>query len=299
MSVCDFSSAVPSFPALKAAGIEGIITYCTRFNLSAALVTDALNAGLTVTLVMEAGSQPALRGVIGGVYDAATANRAADAAGYDKAAVIYYVAEDPNRLLPSEWPVVDAYFQAVNKVGGRPVGAYGGLLLVEHLISAGLATYGWVVSSWGGSSSMVHLQQEANQAPPAQFVGLIDMDTILQADYGHMPRPGVSDVPLTPADEPVIQAAIAAEIPAITAAVVAALTPVIGLLEYGDSHDAALGKVVQGHPFNLFQMTETLNAIVANFQPLEAAVAALKAQIAALPPPAGLAKGQTFTATVE
>lgn len=206
--VCDASAAVPDPLALKAANIDGIIHYATRFPLSAQEITDTLAAGLSVTMVMESGSQPALGGYAAGANDARAANARASAVGYDQDAWIYYVAEDPIRLDPSQWPTVDAYFAGVASVGGRPVGAYGGLLLVQHLLDTRLATKGWVVRNWGGTNANVHLAQEMGGVP-AQFANMIDIDTVLQADFGQMPRPSGDEV--TPADVTLIQTMLRAE----------------------------------------------------------------------------------------
>ena len=53
------------------------------------------------------------------------------------------------------------------------------------------------------------------------------------------------------------------------------VTHLLGLIIYGDSKAAAEGQVVQGHPFNLYQMNETLNELKADMETLKAAVAAL------------------------
>ena len=182
--VCDFSS--PQNLSVVSAHFSGIIRYVSDYsfkNITPAEFDEALRLGMTVTLVCEQGTQPALRGALGGQHDGVIANEQADAVGYDPAATIYYVAEDPSRVAPNSWPVVEEYFRALT---GRPRGAYGGLDLVTHLMSLGLATKGWVVETWGGISPFVHLEQLVG----GDTYGLaIDVDNVLAADYGQHPRP--------------------------------------------------------------------------------------------------------------
>ncbi len=65
-------------------------------------------------------------------------------------------------------------------------------------------------------------------------------------------------MPLTTEDKQWIQTYV-------TSAIVAA----IGMLQYGDSEAAAEGEKPQGHPFNLYNMTQTLNEIQAGIGMLQ------------------------------
>jgi Domain of unknown function (DUF1906) len=190
MNVCDFS-APQDLAVIQSKSFAGIIRYVsddTLKNITAPEFKGAMFRKLTVTLVCEQGNQPAMRGVSGGVHDVAVANKIADAVGYDKAATIYYVAEDPNVLAMSAWPTVVSYFTAVNASSPRPVGGYGGRKLLDHLRSQGLVTKTWAVQTWGGSSPEDALEQLVG----ANTFGLsIDVDSVLQADYGQHPRPTV------------------------------------------------------------------------------------------------------------
>jgi len=191
--VADFSSP-QSLTAIKE-HFSGIIRYVSDFapkNITPDEFNRARSLGLSVALICEQGRQPALRGAAGGQHDAAIANEQADEVGYDRNATIYYVAEDPNVLPRSSWPIVEDYFRALS---GRPRGAYGGLALVTNLMNKGLASKGWVVQTWGGTSPQVHLEQlvEVNT-----FGLVIDVDNVLQADFGQHPRP----VGPTPTDAP-------------------------------------------------------------------------------------------------
>lgn len=194
--VCDFSS--PQNLQVVRQHFSGIVRYVSddaAKNITKAEFDEALSLSLTVTLVCEQGAQPAMRGVPGGSHDWQIANQQADAVGYDPEATIYYVAEDPSRLPGADWATVEEYFRALQ---GRPRGAYGGLQLVTRLMTLGLATKGWVVSSWGGTSPLVHLEQLVG----GPTFGLsIDVDNVLQADYGQHPRPNSPIPPVPPSPE--------------------------------------------------------------------------------------------------
>ena len=186
----DFSFARPDLALLKQAGCSGICRYATGPGkaVDQAEIDQAVALGLAVVIVQEGGNQPALRGFQGGVADARQANSRLDSLGnYPPDCCIYFVAEDPNRLAPSAWPTVDTYFQGVHSVGGRPVGGYGSLDMLNHLEQAGLIVYKWAVGPWGGNAGC-HLSQYS--APvPAQFLNVIDANLILADDYGQHPRP--------------------------------------------------------------------------------------------------------------
>ena len=188
MQICDFSSP-QNLQQIQSLGFAGIVRYVSDFpskNITVAEFDEALQLGLTVTLVCEQGQQQALGGASAALHDSFIANQQADAVGYDPAATIYYVAEDPSQVSPNSWPVVEQYFGALT---GRPRGAYGGLKLVSHLMSMGLAEKGWVVETWGGVSPYVQLEQLVG----ANTFGLsIDVDLVLAADYGQHPRPIVT-----------------------------------------------------------------------------------------------------------
>jgi hypothetical protein len=183
--ICD--SLLPQNLSLVKKNYVGVMRYTK--NVTAEEFDATLSEGLTFTLVCEGGSQPALRGTEGGTTDAKFSNQVANEIGYDEAATIYYVAEDPTTLPVALFQTVEEYFRAVNEVGGRPVGAYGGLALVMYLITAGLAAKGWVVETWGGTgtSPLICLEQLVGAEIPGGLS--VDTDAILQADYGQHPRP--------------------------------------------------------------------------------------------------------------
>lgn len=189
-TLVDFSYARPDLAQLKASGVGGILVYTSAFGDMGPTVRAALALGLTVNAIMEGPPQPALSDFPGGVARSQRAN--ADVQGWNVGynGAIYYVAEDPSRLGLAEWPIVERNFQGINTVPGVPVGAYGGLQLVTHLMNMGLAKYGWVVDNWGGTTSQVHISQELNlPINLAAWTNQVDYDRVLQDDYGQMPRP--------------------------------------------------------------------------------------------------------------
>lgn len=199
--VADYSFARPDLAALQAAGCSGIIRYAYGAGkaLERAEVVACEQLGLTLTVVQEGGNQPALRGYQGGVVDAVNANRALDAVGYT--GWLYYVLEDPNRLAVSQWPTVVDYLNGVHSVGGRTVGGYGSLALLNRMSS--LIVGRWPVEFWGGHGPQDHLSQydaprdaNGNYVLPSAFATAIDGNHVLKADYGQHPRP--PEVDLTP-----------------------------------------------------------------------------------------------------
>lgn len=276
MSACDYSWSRPDPQALRDAGFHGVIRYATDGTSPAgkAITADEYArlraAGLQVTLVMERGTQPALGGGPAGIRDAQEANSAADAIGYPKDCAIYYVAEDPNKLPQNQWPIVMAYFDGVASVQGRPIGAYGSQALLQYLMANRPSVkYAWQVAPWSSDTSGMHLCQQVGNVP-AQFANQIDMDVILHEDWGQTPRPS-PPVPGIPGDDVTPQ-----DKQDIINGVVTPIGHALGLIEYGDSFDAATGKATQGHPFNLFQMSEVLNGVSGKVDALAKAVTALQ-----------------------
>lgn len=203
-NICDYSVARPDPNHLAAFGIGGVVRYCVDGSgpagkaIAKAEYDALLAAGLEVALVMEVCPQPAMRGPAGGTADAIAAEQAAKAIGYPPDAVIYYVAEDPTRLGQQEWPTVVGYFKAVKALNpARKLGAYGSQQLVAYLQQQGLVTFGWMVGPWSSVVDGMHLSQELT-APPAPFVGQIDIDVVLQPDWGQAPRPTPPPTPTPP-----------------------------------------------------------------------------------------------------
>lgn len=196
-NACDYSMARPDPEALVAAGFVGVVRYTFDGTLPGKGITPGeysslRKAGLHVTLVCESGPQPAMRGTAGGLADARESEATAatlmwDGQPYDGA--IYYVAEDPTRLGEQEWATVAAYFRAVKTVNpARTIGAYGSQALIQYLMTNGLADLGFQVGPWSTDTTGMHLCQQIG-AVPAQFIGQIDLDVVLQDNWGQSPQP--------------------------------------------------------------------------------------------------------------
>lgn len=86
-----------------------------------------------------------------------------------------------------------AYMKAAAPVltaKGIRVGYYGNQQAAAFLMSVGVTTLGWGVSTWGvDSRGLLQLRQEANL--PQLVIGGVrcDQDTALCADFGQWPRP--------------------------------------------------------------------------------------------------------------
>jgi len=191
--VADYSLARP-WPL---PGYSGVVRYILDGSMVGKGITKAefdllLSRGMSVALVMETGTQPALRGTPGGSADARAAFAAADAIGWPANRPIYFVAEDPTRLSTAQWPTVAAYFAGVaSVVPPARIGAYGSAALVDWLIGRGQATYGWAVQTWGLLTPRIHLQQMYNPIPgaPSNLGGTVDPNQTLIADWGQHPAP--------------------------------------------------------------------------------------------------------------
>jgi hypothetical protein len=180
----------------------GIVRYVSDYSWKNITVTEyqhAMSLGLTVTLVCEQDNQQTLRGVLGGMHDSTIADQQATALGYPPDATIYYVAEDPSVLPESDWPTVVEYFQGLNWGSNRPKGAYGSGPLLAHLLSLGLVTHTWNVSTWGAPQG-----NALEQLVGANTYELaVDVDEVLAVDYGQAPRPVVAPpAPAPPAPTP-------------------------------------------------------------------------------------------------
>lgn len=195
MTACDFSDQQIDI-AEVIAHFDGAISYASddlAKNWTQGNYAAVLAGKKAAGVVCEQGSQPALRGAAGGTHDAQISNAQANALGHDPTATIFYVAEDPNPVPSADWPTVRAYFEAVAAEGGRPVGGYGGWATLNMLHAAGLIQKGWMVQTWNSGApnplpSWIVLMQMVN--PPINTYGLpVDVDNVLQADWGQSPRP--------------------------------------------------------------------------------------------------------------
>jgi hypothetical protein len=108
----------------------------------------------------------------------------ADAAaiGFPASRPLYFAVDQD---ITSQMGTVLDYFRGIGSVlGGRPVGVYGEADVLDAVIGAGLATYGWQTVAWsrGRAAKVRHLYQQAGQI----YVGgiQVDVNDILAADWG-------------------------------------------------------------------------------------------------------------------
>jgi hypothetical protein len=193
--VCDFSDQQIDLSAVQKAGLTGCISYASDYkpkNWTVGNFDECEALGLTRLVVVEQGAQPALRGAAGGTHDAQIANAQANGLVLSPASTLFYCAEDPNQLDPSLFPTVAAYFTAINNFDGRAVGGYGGWALLSYLYRLGLISKGWMVETWNQGApdqlpDWVVLIQLVNNVDTHGLP--IDVDQVLQPDYGQDPRP--------------------------------------------------------------------------------------------------------------
>lgn len=168
--------------AVSAMGYEALARYLAHDGPSTRpkIVTpreaaEIKTAGLGLVLVWEQGATDA-------TWDAAEANRQADALGFPADRPIYY-AEDVD-VPSSSYPSVAGKLRGLT---GRPKGIYGESGLVEHCVSTGAAVTGWIAASsaWSrdAAPSAALRQLVSNLVPGA------DENLILADDYGQWPAP--------------------------------------------------------------------------------------------------------------
>lgn len=144
----DYSWARPDPAAIKASGVNYVCRYLgpdkTGKCLTKAEALSLLSHGIAIIPNFESSATRAMQGYDAGVADGAYANAQGNAIGIpSNVPIIYSVDTDPGS---PPHPQIVAYFQGLNKAGGRPVDAYGGAGLLRALRGAGLipaAPSGW------------------------------------------------------------------------------------------------------------------------------------------------------------
>ncbi|MCW2674775.1 MAG: hypothetical protein JWP14_3364 [Frankiales bacterium] len=164
----DYSHARPATSAMRRFGAVGVIRYLTR-STSAKRLTQAearqlRHDGFWVGVVFEDDAARATRGTQAGKADALFAGGQANSIGIPGDCPIFFAVDvdvDPVRVLP--------YFRAIDETGvGRPIGVYGSQRVVDAVMNAGLATYGWQTVAWsnGRRSPLAHLLQTTEDSVP-------------------------------------------------------------------------------------------------------------------------------------
>lgn len=253
--VCDYAWGRPDPAAIKAAGFVAVCRYLSHDMTGKTLTADeagALHAaGLGVVLNFEDSAGRPLQGAGAGTADAQFANDLADQLGAPASCPIYYSCDTDPGPQPSLQLV--AYYVAAAAVGRRPVGVYGGAVLVQFLLNRSIAQYGWTAnaSSWDhGVAPVGHMHQlYGHPAGTPTIAGVspqaYDTSEVLNPNFGAWG--GTQGEPDMTPDEHNILVAIgqrlqqiqgeapgsppalgAAQISAIATAVVAALPPLSG-----------------------------------------------------------------------
>ncbi|MET8848039.1 glycoside hydrolase domain-containing protein [Amycolatopsis sp. NPDC004625] len=182
----DYSAGRPAGAAVRAAGHVGVVRYAGTpwrpKNITKAEFQDMDRNGVGVALIFEDLSGDALKGWGRGV-DAARAI-AADAAniGFPASRPLYFAVDQD---ITTQMETVKAYFGGIASVlGSRPIGVYGEADVLDAVIGAGLAEYGWQTAAWskGRRTTKARLFQRIGSV----VVGGIacDVNDILAADWG-------------------------------------------------------------------------------------------------------------------
>lgn len=165
----DYSFARPDLAAAKAAGAVGVIRYLAPPDPGNAKILtpterdQILAAGLDLALVYESYAARALEGRQAGAQDALIALAGARGLDYPPGACLYFAVDTD---VTSIYPVLD-YFRAVRlEVGDAyKVGVYGEYDVVEAVMAARLADYGWQTVAWsaGQRSTSAVVYQNGQQ----------------------------------------------------------------------------------------------------------------------------------------
>lgn len=199
----DYAWQHPAPAAIKAGGYEGVARYISHSPDKDITVAEAnaLHAqGLNIWLVWETTANRAGQGGAAGTQDVRDAEAKATALGYPTNVPIFYAVDfdaNPQMVMP--------YFAAVAKAAKRPVGVYGSLRVVEAVMKAGYAEYGWQTAAWSGGklSQMAHVYQRVH--PNGKIPGYTsgwDENVICRDFPVWTPKPAPAPKPPAPAPAP-------------------------------------------------------------------------------------------------
>jgi hypothetical protein len=151
--VADYSFARPDLTALARAGVRGVMRYVpigSKKDLTADEAKQIHARGMWLAVVLETTSGRAGEGAAAGREDVKRAEAAMDKLGYPDDAVIFYAVDvdaTPDKVRP--------YFEAVKAGAKRPVGAYGGVKIIDGLVGS-VAEHGWQTEAWSGGKVSEH-----------------------------------------------------------------------------------------------------------------------------------------------
>lgn len=199
----DYAWQHPNPSAIKAGGYVGVLRYFSHDpskDLTATEVAGLHKVGLGVAAVWETTSTEATAGFSAGAADATEAEARTAGMKYPLSVPIFYAVDedvDPAKVLP--------YFKGIASKHKHPVGVYGSKRVVEAVMTAGLAAYGWQTEAWSGTaiSAKAHLYQRVKATHSiAGAAGGWDEDAMLHP------------VPLWRATAPVVVKPVPAPAPA-------------------------------------------------------------------------------------
>jgi len=182
----DYSAGRPTGAAVRQAGHVGVVRYAgtpgRTKNITKAEFDDMNRTGIGVALVFEDAAGDALKGRSRGVTAAQAIAADAAAIGFPSSRPLYFAVDQD---ITTQMGTVLEYFRGIGSVlGGRPVGVYGEADVLDAVIGAGLASYGWQTTGWsrGRAAKVRHLFQTTQQP----YVGgiQVDINNILATDWG-------------------------------------------------------------------------------------------------------------------
>ncbi len=183
---CDYSFARPTPSSLVSMGYQFVARYLSGDpgsgkDLTASEMQSLEAAGLDIVLTWETSGTDCQNGMSAGVSDAQAAESEVESIGVPTGGPIYFAVDFD--ATSSDATACNAYFQGVASVLGLPrTGVYGGYYIVNELMSAGLATWGWQTYAWsnGQWASAAQLRQTADGVDNDE----LDADEGMVADFG-------------------------------------------------------------------------------------------------------------------
>lgn len=194
----------PDAAATQAAGFGGAFGYLLGSKAKDTTAAEIADYSTLDYAIVAEGSSTDL-GFGHGASVGATAAAQAKDVGWPTDGAIYFTVD---RGVPSSgWGAIAADLDAAGRASGHPVGIYGGGPLVEAMILAGHARFGWIAGapSWSGVSTAGRTPDEVNAelratAPHAhvlqRYAGGVtvgghqcDINDVLADDFGQLPRP--------------------------------------------------------------------------------------------------------------
>jgi hypothetical protein len=183
----DYSWGRPGAAALRRAGVKFACRYLshdtTGKNLTLAEARQLSNAGIWLVVVWQTTATRALSGRDGGVADARTARRQADACGMPDGRPIYFAVDFDASA--GQQSTINAYLDGAASVLGRDrVGLYAGYYPMKRAFDAKKITWGWQTYAWSGGrwDGRAHIQQYSNDH---RINGAaVDYDRAVKDDYG-------------------------------------------------------------------------------------------------------------------